>query len=177
MVTISTRTSDRLLLVLILPLALSLRGAPFQHEAAVFDSAPEPVAACRSPWGQPVEAPIVDPYRPPSSPFGPGNRGYEYGTEAGQPVFAVADGVVRFAGPVAGAPVVVVDHGAELWSTYTSLTRRLVSRGESVGDGQRIAHADVGFHLTARQNRRYLDPGRLLSRSCDVVRLVASGRS
>src|SRR5258708_10037298 len=31
----------------------------------------------------PVDAPIGDPFRPPSTPYGPGNRGIEYATPAG----------------------------------------------------------------------------------------------
>ena len=127
--------------------------------------------SCQRPWGRPVEAAVVDPFRPPSDPFGPGNRGLEYATVSGDVVRAVADGVVRFAGPVAGAPVVVVDHGG-LWSTYTSLAARLVARGQPVVRGQEVAQASEGFHLTARMDGHYLDPAELLDRRCRVVRLV-----
>ena len=139
-------------------------------------AAPEPGGApgppCRRTWASPVDAPVVDPFRPPADPYAPGNRGLEYGTEPGQPVHAVAAGTVRFAGPVGGAPVVVVDHGGGLLSTYVQLLDRSVSPGRPVGRGDRLATAGAGFHLTARLDGRYLDPAVLLERSCVVVRLV-----
>ncbi len=127
---------------------------------------------CRPPWGAPVDAPISDPFRPPDHRYGPGNRGIEYGTVPGQDVFAVAGGVVEFAGPVAGVPVVVIDHGAGLRSSYVNLLEGSVGRGLVVGRGQRIAAADVAFHLGARRDGRYLDPADLIERQCLVVRLV-----
>ncbi len=56
----------------------------------------------------PVDAPVVDPFRPPPEPWQAGNRGLEYATPAGTPVAAAADGEVTFAGPVAGGLHVVV---------------------------------------------------------------------
>ena len=37
----------------------------------------------------PVDAPVVDPFRPPAGPYGAGNRGLEYGTRPGTEVRAV----------------------------------------------------------------------------------------
>jgi murein DD-endopeptidase MepM/ murein hydrolase activator NlpD len=127
----------------------------------------------------PVDAAVVDPFRPPAGPYGPGNRGLEYGTELGQAVVAVADGTVRFAAPVGGAPVVVIDHGGGLVSTYVRLLEGSVARADRVVAGTPVAVADVGFHLTARLDGRYIDPAALLDRPCIGVRLVVppvSGR-
>ncbi len=129
---------------------------------------------CRAAWTAPVDAPITDSFRPPDHRYGPGNRGIEYGTEPGQDVLAVADGVVEFAGPVAGRPVIVIDHGAGLRSSYVHLLEGSVGRGLVVGRGQRIAAADTAFHLGARRERRYVDPADLIERRCLVVRLVAT---
>lgn len=128
--------------------------------------------SCRQPWSDPVDAPIVDFFRPPTHPYGPGNLGLEYRTVFEQPVAAVADGVVRFAGPVAGAPVVVIDHGANIWSTYTGLATGSVSRNQLLRAGEVLGQADLGFHLTARRHGSYLDPQLFLVESCDVVRLI-----
>lgn len=133
----------------------------------------EPTSSrCVRPWTAPVDAPVVDPFRPPSTPYGPGNRGLEYGTEPGQLVVAVADGVVRFAGPVGGSPVVVIEHGGGLVSTSVQLLDRSVVRGQLVARGEPVAVAAAGFHLTARLGGRYVDPAGLLERRCVVVRLV-----
>src|ERR1700704_3756369 len=58
----------------------------------------------------PVDAPVSDPFRAPSTPYGPGNRGIEYATPPGTTVVASADGTVRFAGVVAGRRWVTLDH-------------------------------------------------------------------
>ncbi|MEL6981336.1 MAG: peptidoglycan DD-metalloendopeptidase family protein [Actinomycetota bacterium] len=130
-------------------------------------------AECRHPWVAPVDAAVVDPFRPPDGPSGPGNRGIEYGTESGQPVVAIGGGLVDFAGPVAGHPVVVIDHGAGLRSSYVNLLDRSVDRGQLVERGQPIALADAAFHLGVRRDGIYLDPSPLLSQLCEIVRLVA----
>jgi murein DD-endopeptidase MepM/ murein hydrolase activator NlpD len=131
-----------------------------------------PDGHCRHPWTAPVDAPVVDPFRPPAGPYGPGNRGIEYGTEPGQAVVAIGAGVIGFAGPVAGRPVVVVDHGAGLRSSYVNLTERSVGRGQQVARGQRIATSDNNFHLGVRRDGRYVDPAPMFDQLCEVIRLV-----
>ena len=56
------------------------------------DAAPPPT------YRLPVDAPVVDGFRPPTTPYGPGNRGLEYATVAGTEVRAAAGGRVTFAG-------------------------------------------------------------------------------
>lgn len=158
-------------LILLVGLAAPQPGDPPDAEPP----APVPVAQngdCRHPWTVPVDAPVVDPFRPPASPYGPGNRGLEYGTEPGQTVVAVDGGLVSFAGPVAGTAVVVVDHGGGLRSSSVRLTRILVEVGQSVAQGQAIGLADGGFHLGARVGSGYVDPAELVERRCLVIRLV-----
>lgn len=149
--------------------------------ASLLGAAPHAVRAaprCDAPWQHPVSAPIVDQFRPPSNPYGPGNRGIEYNTAVGDPVTAVADGVVRFAGSVGGDGFVVVEHGPELWATYAYLSTIEVSLDELVEAGGVVATAEGGFHLTARRSdgpgspRRYIDPLPLLSGACFTVKLV-----
>ena len=128
---------------------------------------------CRG-WRTPVDAPIVDPFRPPANPYGGGgNRGLEFGTGGGEPVIAVDDGRVTFVGPVGGDRWLVVAHDSGLRSTYGPLATTTVIRGESVVGGSRIGTAGPGLHLTARAAGRYLDPAPLLDGSCGRARLVA----
>ena len=59
---------------------------------------------------RPVAGPVVDPFRPPSQPWLRGNRGIEFDTEPGSTAIASADGVVTFAGVVAGEFHVTIRH-------------------------------------------------------------------
>ena len=146
--------------------------------AEIVTAEPGSAPDCGSLWRHPVTAPIVDTYRPPSNPFGSGNRGLEYGTASGDPVVAVAAGVVEFAGQVGGTRFVVVEHEPGLWSTYAYLQTFGVAVGDEVTPGQLLAAAETGFHLTARRSlaagggRSYVDPSPLLASECFVVKLV-----
>lgn len=129
------------------------------------------------PWIAPVDASVVDGFRAPPNPYGPGNRGLEYGASAGQPVVAVAPGRVGFVGPVGGRRYVVVEHAGGLRSTYGPLATTLVVRGQQVAAGEGIGTAAPGLLLTARlgtgEAQRYVDPAPLLAGRCGRARLVA----
>lgn len=129
-------------------------------------------SGCDVLWAWPVDAPITDGYRPPSHPYGPGNRGLEFGTESGDPVRAVADGTVRFAGTVGTNRFVTVEQASGLRATYGFIEQALVTSGQTIDQGQTIAIAGPGFHLTARVGTRYRDPTPLLQNTCYRVRLV-----
>ena len=74
-------------------------------------------------YAPPVDAPVADPFRPPATGFGPGNRGIEYATAPGTVVRAVGDGVVAFAGLVAGTRHVTVRHADGVRTTASSRCR------------------------------------------------------
>lgn len=130
-------------------------------------------AGCR--WRAPVEAPIVDPFRPPAGPYAPGNRGIEYAVAEGDTIVAVADGRVGFRGPVGGRLYLVVEHQGGLRSTYGPLASIDVLRGAKVTAGQPVATARSGFHLTARIGDHYVDPAPFLDGRCGRPRLVPAG--
>lgn len=173
---LSLARSVVVLVAAVLGAPLVWSGGPVQAFAAtpaVDRVLSEGPVGCPKPWGAPVDAPIRDPFRPPDDPYGPGNRGIEYATEPGQPVVAVDRGSIAFAGPVAGSPVVVVDHGGGLRSSYVRLLESSVASGATVAAGERLGLADSGFHLGARTGDRYVDPIELIERRCLVIRLVA----
>ena len=157
--------SLRSLLLLLAVLVPVLAPAPPSVAAAQSDRAP-------AAWKPPVDAPVVDPFRLPSSPWGAGNRGLAYGTADGDPVRAVDDGTVTFTDRVGTGLHVTVDHGNGLRSTYAFLASALVVRGQRVTAGQVIGSATTGFHLTARVGDRYVDPARLLDGPGGVPRLL-----
>jgi murein DD-endopeptidase MepM/ murein hydrolase activator NlpD len=125
------------------------------------DSAPGPGNArvlSSVEWVLPVERPVVDLFRPPSTPWGPGNRGWEFASVPGDPVVAVGSGVVVFAGDVAGRGVVTLAHPQGLLSSVTGLSAVTVGRGELVAAGKRIGTAAARLHLGFRRNGVYIDP-------------------
>lgn len=111
----------------------------------------------------PVSGPVIDPFRPPSTPYGPGNRGLEYGTRPGEPVRAIGGGRVAFAGPVAGRWVVSIDHPDGLRSALVGLAVVVVRRGQAVAIGQVVGRAGAVVHLGVRRGGQYLDPARLFA--------------
>jgi septal ring factor EnvC (AmiA/AmiB activator) len=106
----------------------------------------------------PVEAEVVDAFRPPAHRFGSGNRGWELATRGGELVRAVGHGVVAFAGQVAGSGVVSIVHPDGLRSSVTGLARVVVRTGDSVVAGAPIGVAAAGLHLGFRRNGQYVDP-------------------
>jgi len=132
-----------------------------------------PAGASPSPtYAPPVEAPVVDPFRPPDGPYGAGNRGFEYGTAAGAEVRASADGVVVFAGLVAGSRHVTLRHPDGLRTTYSFLASIAVIVGQHLRQGEVLGTTGGTLHFSARAGDAYLDPASLLDATGIRVRLV-----
>lgn len=114
----------------------------------------------------PVDAPVIDPFRPPPSPYAPGNRGLTYGTSPGQPVHASAAGEVVFAGQVGGERFVTVAHPDGLRTSYAFLGSVAVVRGQPVAAGDVVGTTSaLPFHFGVRDpDGTYLDPALLLAR-------------
>ncbi|WP_244875350.1 murein hydrolase activator EnvC family protein [Pseudoclavibacter albus] len=145
---------------------LSVPG-PVNAHTVGFTSAPDTEDAV---WSWPISPkPAVT--RPFDLPFryGAGHRGIDLAASPGAQVLAPADGTVHFVGVVVDRPVVSIDHGGGLISSFEPVTSEL-SRGDRVVKGQVIGelaasptHAPAGgLHLGARQDGEYLDPRSLL---------------
>ncbi|HEY8525128.1 MAG TPA: peptidoglycan DD-metalloendopeptidase family protein [Acidimicrobiales bacterium] len=120
----------------------------------------------------PVDGPVVDPFRPPPGPYGPGNRGLEYDTEPGAPVRASAAGTVVFAGPVAGSRHVTVRHADGVRTSYSYLATISVALGQRVEQGDRLGTAGERLHFGARMGDAYFDPALLFGADPVAVELV-----
>jgi murein DD-endopeptidase MepM/ murein hydrolase activator NlpD len=102
--------------------------------------------------------------------FAAGHRGVDMRGSPGTPVLAAGDGVVVFAGMVAGRPVVSIDHAGGLRTTYEPVDASVgagqpVSRGSPIGT-LAIGHAgcpvQACLHWGLRRGETYLDPLGLL---------------
>jgi murein DD-endopeptidase MepM/ murein hydrolase activator NlpD len=153
----------RLLLVAGLCLAL-LAPAPALAEP----SPTRPAAAFGWPLAGPP--PVTRAFEPPARPFGPGHRGVDLAATPGASVLAAGDGVVAFAGMVAGRPVVSVDHPGGLRTTYEPVAPSVgagqaVARGSAIGTllaGHPGCPAAACLHWGVRRGETYLDPLALL---------------
>lgn len=135
----------------------------------------------------PLPAPlaVLSGFDPPSKPWLPGNRGVDLAANTGEPVFATAAGVVRYAGELAGRGVVSISHAGDLRTTYEPVDP-LVRVGDSVVRGQLIGHVSNAadscgppgkcLHWGAIKAASYVDPMQLLDRR-PTVRLLPLWRN
>lgn len=117
--------------------------------------------------GQPA---VTRRFDPPPQRWLPGHRGVDLAGTPSAVVYAAGSGTVSFAGPVAGTPVVAIDHRGGLRTTYQPVTP-VVAAGASVGAGDPIGLLDAGhrgcpvaacLHWGVRRGAVYLDPLALL---------------
>src|SRR2546429_5106641 len=109
-------------------------------------------------WLPPVDGPVVRAFQAPAFAYGPGHRGIDFAAAPGTPVRASGDGLVAFAGSVAGSLHVVVAHDGNLRTTYAFLAGIGVRAGDRVERGQDVVPAgstgaehDVqGLHFALR---------------------------
>jgi hypothetical protein len=111
-------------------------------------------------YAPPVDEPLIDVFRPPATPYGPGNRGIDFATTDGEPVRAAAAGQVVFAGAIGATSHVVVLHADGLRTSYSFLAGAGVRRGELVEQGDVLGTANAGdLHFGARlADGTYVDP-------------------
>lgn len=100
---------------------------------------PRGVAVAAGVWTWPVSGPhsIARPFIAPATPYSSGHRGIDIRAPSPE-VFAPEDGVVSFAGMVAGRPVLSIRHPGGLVSSFEPVSAAMpagsvVSRGQLVG--------------------------------------------
>jgi murein DD-endopeptidase MepM/ murein hydrolase activator NlpD len=136
------------------PLRRALRGGPAGAFRWPLDGAPR----------------VVRRFDPPAQPWLPGHRGVDLTGTPGATVRAAGAGRVRFAGRIAGRPVISVDHAGGLRTTYEPV-EPVVRIGDEVSPGEPIGRLAVGhpgcaasacLHWGLRRGDVYLDPLALL---------------
>lgn len=117
------------------------------------------------PTGEPVT--VLRPFDRPPEPWLSGHRGVDLDLLPGSPVASAGDGVVAFAGPVAGRPVISILHGDGLRTTYEPVVPVVVA-GQHVRAGELIGTIGTGGHCAClhwgarRGADDYVDPLALL---------------
>ena len=122
---------------------------------------------------------MVRSFDAPASEYEAGHRGVDFGVAAGTPVRAANDGVVSFAGSVAGTLHVTVSHDGGLRTSYSFLSSVAVRAGQTVARGDVVGstggvgndHDGTVLHLGLRIGDRYVDP-MVLFRPTDLTKLV-----
>jgi murein DD-endopeptidase MepM/ murein hydrolase activator NlpD len=124
-------------------------------------------------WGTyawPAVGPVTRRFEPPPDPYGSGHRGIDIAVPVGTGIVAAQDGVVAFAGWVAGALYISIDHPDGVRTTYSWVSSASVSAGATVVRGQPIGASGTGhpgvspphLHFGTLEGDTYLDPMLLL---------------
>jgi murein DD-endopeptidase MepM/ murein hydrolase activator NlpD len=152
----------------LLPALLALACLLLPAAAVADPATPGPAGSL---WAAPLPAvDVTRAFEPPASPYGPGHRGVDLAAAPGAAVLAAGDGVVAFAGMVAGRPVVSVDHPGGLRTTYEPV-EATVGAGQAVARGSALGALRAGhggcpvvacLHWGLRRGETYLDPLLLL---------------
>jgi len=124
-----------------------------------------PMATTQGPWEWPVETrKLVRAFEAPSSRYSSGHRGIDLVAESGQPVRSPAAGVVSFAGTVVDRPVLSIEHGDGIHSSFEPV-RATVAEGDPVRAGQVVGVVATGAHCSGRcvhfgvrRNGQYVSP-------------------
>lgn len=130
----------------------------------------------QAPWTWPLHPvpPVARPFDPPPEPWLSGHRGVDLRAAAGTEVLSPAAGVVSFVGKVVNRPVISINHGGGLLSSFEPVSSRL-RVGDKVAKGQPIGTLSTGdgtggnagnaphcpfdcVHWGVRLNRQYVDP-------------------
>jgi murein DD-endopeptidase MepM/ murein hydrolase activator NlpD len=123
-------------------------------------------------WAAPLPAlTVTRPFDVLPSRYSAGHRGVDLAGAPGSPVLTAGDGVVAFAGMVAGRPVVSIDHAGGLRTTYEPVdpsvgAGQAVARGSPIGTlvaGHAGCPASACLHWGLRRGADYLDPIALLA--------------
>ena len=154
--------------VVALAILLSGSGAA-AVEATDFTDSPRRMDLAELGWVWPATGfRLARAYVAPAHEYGPGHRGVDLDLLGGSEVRAPADGMVAFAGGVAGRGILTIDQGGGLVTTLEPLDRDLLP-GAPVVKGAHIATLALGghtspgaLHFGVRLNGEYINPMLLL---------------
>jgi murein DD-endopeptidase MepM/ murein hydrolase activator NlpD len=153
-------------------LSVALVSALSGAGSGLIGTAPNSSRSPGSPqWSWPVaRVTLVNPYAAPVTAYASGHRGIDVAAVTGTAVTAPADGVVWFSGIVVDRPVLTLDHGNGVLSSYEPLDSSLVV-GAAVHTGDPLGTVGLGAHCSAsclhvgvRVDGQYVSPLLFFSR-------------
>ncbi|UXM93732.1 M23 family metallopeptidase [Paenarthrobacter sp. JL.01a] len=127
--------------------------------------AADPTPGGKWSWPLSPRPTVLRAFDPPDKPWLSGHRGVDLGpTSDGGPVTAPSDGVVAFAGVVVDRPVLTIDQGNGLKSSFEPVTSDL-KQGDHVVKGQTVGTVQPGhcgsitcLHWGVRRDGEYVNP-------------------
>lgn len=145
---------------LLMPTAGAAVGTAHGVHAARAPVAPDP------PWLWPVDGArlVTEPFLAPAHEYGAGHRGIDLTAPTTGSVRAPADGVVAFRGVVVDRPLVTIEHGDGMVTTFEPVDSVLsagtaVRAGDLIGQVAVGGHAETGtLHLGVRWDDVYINP-------------------
>jgi murein DD-endopeptidase MepM/ murein hydrolase activator NlpD len=130
-----------------------------------FSPAVVPPAAPSWNWPLTPRPAVLRAFDPPDKPWLSGHRGVDLRSASdGAPVTSPENGTVSFVGVVVDRPVITVDHGNGLRSSFEPV-RSTLSKGDAVGKGDRLGTLLPGHcgaapcvHWGVRRGDDYVNP-------------------
>ncbi len=148
--------------------AAATTAAPAPTQKAPAQKAPTPMVGDPRNWLWPADGRVISNFRPDD----PARKGIDIGGAEGQAVVASAAGEVVYSGSglIGYGELVIIKHSESLLSAYAHNKKRLVTEGQQVSAGERIA--DMGrndrsqamLHFEIRLNGNPQDPLKYLPR-------------
>ncbi|MFB7250556.1 murein hydrolase activator EnvC family protein [Microbacterium sp. NPDC056234] len=131
-----------------------------------FWAGPPQAESAEGDWQWPVSGRrhVVEPFIAPAHAYASGHRGIDIAVDTGGEVRAPAAGVVAFVGTVVDRPLLTIDHGGGLVTTFEPVMSTLrsgedVSAGDTIGTLSSGGHAAGGtLHVGLRVHGVYVDP-------------------
>lgn len=133
-----------------------------------------PRAEAANRWVWPIVGPVIRAFDKPETDYSHGHRGIDIGAIRGREVRSPVDGVVWFAGVVAGRPVISIDTAdgsiVSVEPVESSVVRGDVVRaGDSIGLVAAQHDGMNAIHLGIRVNGVYVDPIQFLGAPPRIV--------
>ncbi|MGH2556058.1 MAG: M23 family metallopeptidase [Actinomycetota bacterium] len=92
-------------------------------------------------YSWPLHGPVIRGFEAPPTPYEAGHRGIDIAAPFGTDVGASREGIVAFAGWVAGSLFVSIDHPDGVRTTYSWLSEALVTKGQAVQRKQLVGRS------------------------------------